>query len=391
MNAILIACMWLIAVIPTSILLVFTVEVWLGFAKTRALDLKGKMPKTCILIPAHNEQTIIKQTLERLAPLLSGTTTALIVADNCTDNTAALVREQGFFVIERTNAELRGKGFALAFGRDYLRADPPECVIVLDADCYTNNDAITDLARRSCSARSAVQARYVFEPVQATSLKVQISNFALWIKNVVRQRGSARIGGGAILTGTGMAFPWSLFERMPLATGSIVEDLSLTVDLALSGEAPLFLEQAMVLSPPASEQATLGQRSRWEHGFLSVAASQGLPLLRQGLITGNRKAALLGLHLLVPPLAFLIMLCSLIAAVLAGAALLTDNWLPFALLTSALAIALLGVFINWAKEGHVWLKPGALLLLPLYIVWKLPVYGRFIAGKRAGWNKTDRE
>jgi cellulose synthase/poly-beta-1,6-N-acetylglucosamine synthase-like glycosyltransferase len=382
---------WFFAAIPTLLLLVFASEVWLGIRKTSALHLGEAMPDTCILIPAHNEAAIIIQNLERLRPVLSSTIRALVVADNCSDQTAVLALEQGFEVVERHNAEQRGKGYALAFGRDHLRSAPPECVIVMDADCQADLNSITALARLACSAQTAIQARYVFEPDHDASPKVQISNFALWIKNVVRQRGTFRAGGGAILTGTGMAFPWPLFERMPLATGNIVEDLALTVDLVRSAEAPRFLEQAVVLSSPASEQATLGQRSRWEHGFLAVAAVHGLPLLGHGLVSLDRKSILLGLHLLVPPLALLITLCVSIAALLAAIAALTGNWLAFALLTTTLAAGLVGVLVNWAIEGHRWLRPTALVRLPLYLVWKLPLYARFLAGKRAGWVRTERE
>jgi len=391
MSDVLVPLMWLLAIVPTLALLVFTAEVWLGIASTRAIEITGETPDICILIPAHNEASIIVQTLERLRPLISSTTRALIVADNCSDNTAELVREQEFPVIERFDTEQRGKGFALAFGRDHLRSNPPDCIIVMDADCHTDPQAISDLARKSCSARAATQARYIFDPAHVASPKVQISNFALWIKNVVRQRGSARLGGAAVLTGTGMAFPWHLFERMPLATGSIVEDLSLTVDLTLAGDAPLFLDQALVLSDAAGEQATLGQRSRWEHGFLAVAGSYGLPLVRHGLFQLDRRALLLGLHLLVPPFALLIMLCVFMTALLAGGAVLTGNWSPFAVLATSFATALLGVLVNWALEGRAWLQPKALLFFPVYILWKIPLYARFLVGKRAGWTRTERE
>jgi cellulose synthase/poly-beta-1,6-N-acetylglucosamine synthase-like glycosyltransferase len=382
---------WLFAIALTPLVLVFTLEVWLGIGRTRAIELVAPMPDTCILIPAHNEAVVIAQTLERLRPILSEATRVVVVADNCSDETVAIARGQGFEVLERFDTDQRGKGFALAFGRDYLRADPPECVIVLDADCHMDARSIAALAQRCITQKLAIQARYVFEPTHAAPPNVQISNFAFWLKNVVRQRGACRAGGGAILTGTGMAFPWGMFERIPLATGSIVEDLSLTVDLVRSGEVPLFLEQAEVLSAAASEQGTIGQRSRWEQGFLAVAAAHALPLVGNGLAKLNRKAILLGLHLLVPPLTLLLAVCGLFAVLLACAAILTGDWKPFASLASSLAAAMAGVLINWAFEGRAWLSLRALATFPFYFLWKLPVYGRLIAGKRVGWVRTERD
>jgi cellulose synthase/poly-beta-1,6-N-acetylglucosamine synthase-like glycosyltransferase len=391
MIELLTAFLWLIVMLPALLMLVFTLEVWLGIGRTKSIEYTGRVPETCILIPAHDESRGIVQTLERLRPAISETIRVVVVADNCTDETAALVREQGFEVVERFNEKDRGKGFALAFGRDYLRAAPPQCVIVIDADCYSDARSVADLARCACDARSAVQARNVLEPRQTGSAKVQVSSFAFWIKNVVRQRGTYRAGGGAILTGTGMAFPWELFDRIPLATGSIVEDLSLSVDLIRSGEAPCYLEQATIYSAPASEQATIGQRSRWEQGFLTVSLSHALPLIWRGLVTLDQKAILLGSHLIVPPMTLLMAICGLISAILGGVAIFTGNWLPFAVLAAALVAALSGVLFNWALEGHLWLTPRALTTLPLYLLWKLPMYGRYFAGKRVGWVRTKRD
>jgi len=382
---------WLIAIPPTLLLLFFALEVWLGVRGAKTVEFSTALPSTCVLVPAHNEASIIVQTLEHLRPSVSGNMRTLVVADNCADETASLAREHGFEVIERSDPQARGKGFALAFGREHLRSSPPECLIVLDADCRTDSRSLADLARYSCSVKSAVQASYIFEPDPAASSKVQISNFALWIKNVVRQRGGRRAGGGAILTGTGMAFPWELFERMPLATDSIVEDLSLTVDLARSGAAPLFLEQAQVISAAASEVATIGQRSRWEQGFLAVAASQAAPLMKYGLTSLDRQAILLALHLLVPPLTLLLATSSLIVALLAGVYALTGQWYPLVLISGAFLLALAGILINWALEGRPWLTPRSLAILPFYFLWKLPVYAGLLAGKRVGWVRTGRD
>jgi cellulose synthase/poly-beta-1,6-N-acetylglucosamine synthase-like glycosyltransferase len=113
---------WLIAMGFTLIVLVFTLEVWLGIGRTKAIEYTGRVPETCILIPAHDEAGIIAETLERLGPVLSETTTrVVVVADNCTDETAAIVRQKGFEVLERFDTDRRGKGFALAFGRDRPR------------------------------------------------------------------------------------------------------------------------------------------------------------------------------------------------------------------------------------------------------------------------------
>lgn len=387
---VLIGLNWLLVAVAAIPLAVFIIETGLGIAKSLPRLLSGEVPATVILIPAHNEALIISETLEQLDLALPDQASILVIADNCSDDTAAIVRELGYGVLERGDPERRGKGYALAHGRDYLCASPPECVIVFDADCRSDSQSLADLARYCRSRMLPVQARYVLEADLAASPKVQISSLAFWLKNVVRQRGADRIGGPAILTGTGMAFPWPIFEQLPLATGNIVEDLAMCIELTRSGSGPVFLDQAMVTSVAASEGATLEQRARWEHGYISTAGNHAVPMIWHGLWTRNWPPLWLGLHLLVPPIALLFFLSVLCLMLLVGIGVITSAWLPSLCLTALLVTAFGLVCANWVIAGHKWLTPRAVFMIPLYLVWKIPLYVRFIAGRRAGWTRTER-
>lgn len=389
-NEVLVALNWLLFSATAIPLAVFIFETAFGFARSLSCPLSGETPTTIVLIPAHNEEAIIGETLQRLSQALPDRTSILVVADNCSDRTAAIVRELGFAVLERQDSERRGKGYALAHGRDHLRASPPDCVIVFDADCQSDKQSFSDLARYCCLYMRPTQARYTFEANRDASPKVQISNFAFWLKNVVRQRGAKRLGGPAILTGTGMAFPWPVFEQTALATGNIVEDLALCVDLTRSGCGPVFLEQALVTSEAASEGATLEQRARWEHGFLSTTGQHGLPTIWHGLLSMNWQAVWLGLHLLVPPLALFVFVSMACLGLLVGTGMITSDWHPAIFLSVLLITAFGFILANWVVEGRAWLRPGALFMLPLYLIWKTPLYLRFLAGRKSGWTRTER-
>ena len=371
-------------------LLVFTLEVYLGLWPVRRLTFASSPPSTCVLIPAHNEAQVLGLTLERLKPSIWEESRVLVIADNCSDETTRIASAAGVEVIERVEPERRGKDFALAFGREHLRAAPPECVIVFDADCFANEGALNELAQCAIDRKAAVQAQYTFQPAPSAAPMVQISNFAIWIKNVVRQRGAQRAGAGAVLTGTGMAFPWEVFKDLPLATGNIVEDLAIGAALTRQGRPPFFLEQAVVSSVAAHQDATLAQRSRWEHGFLSTARSQGAPLGWTGLKSGNWKTLWLGLHLLVPPFALLLAVSTLVLVILALTSLVTASIWPFIIVLVHLTLAVIGVLLNWMIEGRKWLRPSVLVLLPFYVLWKIPVYARYLIGRRSGWVRTKR-
>jgi len=381
---------WLIAIPPVVALTIFSLETLFGTSPLKAIACSGRMPTTRILIPAHNEAGTIEATLDRLASIVSDQVRLLVVADNCSDATAMLVRQAGHDVIERTDADKKGKGYALAFGRDHLCASPPECVIVFDADCESDAASIAALVKRCVNDHAVVQSRYILIPDRTAAPKVQISNFAFWIKNVVRQRGAFRLRGAAVLTGTGMAFPWRIFDAAPLATANIVEDLALGIYLTQIGEAPVYLEQSTVTSAAASETATLAQRARWEHGFLATAKSHGLFAIWNGVRSRNRKLVQLGFHLLVPPLALLLFASFATLVFLGASTLMTGYWPAFLALAMSTGVAIALVFVNWLIEGRYWLSPAALVRLPLYLLWKIPMYLRFAKGDTPGWTRTAR-
>ena len=73
-----------------------------------------------VLVPAHNEESIIVATLESLMAELPSGGQVLVIADNCIDATASFARQCGAQVIERNDETDKGKGFALDFGIRHL-------------------------------------------------------------------------------------------------------------------------------------------------------------------------------------------------------------------------------------------------------------------------------
>lgn len=383
---------WVIALGLTALALPFIVEVTLGLAPRRARPAPAEpCPPTVLLIPAHEEGAHIEAVLRGVLALLPPAVRVLVVADNCTDDTAAAARRAGADVIERHDPEHRGKGFALAFGRDHLRADPPAVVSVIDADCTPNPGSIDRLAARALRSDAAIQAINLLRPKRNAPPMVQISSFAFAVKNLVRQRGLRRLGAAAMLGGTGMAVPWRLFRDAPLATASIVEDLAFGLDLVRAGSPPQFEEHATVWTDPADKAATLGQRARWENGFIGVAGARALPMALEGLRTRRPTVLWAGLNLLTPPLALLVMLQLAGIILLSVLTLLGMPLAPLLLSIAVLLVIGLLVGLAWALVGRPWLQGRTLLKLPLYLAWKLPLYLRLLRGKaEMRWVRTDR-
>ncbi|MGB6488158.1 MAG: glycosyltransferase family 2 protein, partial [Steroidobacteraceae bacterium] len=220
-------------------------------------------PQLAVVIPAHNEAAGIRATIESLIPQLQSGDRVVVVADNCTDDTAAVALAAGTEVVTRHDPVYRGKGYALDFGVRYLERDPPAVVLIVDADCHAAPGSVDRLARLCAQTGRPVQALYLLHAPPGAGVKLRIAEFATVLKNHVRPLGLHRLGLPCQLSGTGMAFPWTCIRGATLATGHIVEDLKLGLELAGAGHPALFCPEVCVTSYfPASEEGFRTQRTR---------------------------------------------------------------------------------------------------------------------------------
>ncbi len=359
---------------------------------TRGGDDGGGAPRVAILVPAHDERGIIARTLSGLRAQLKANDVLLVVADNCSDDTAAIARASGATAIERSDFERRGKGYALVFGLDHLAADPPDVVVIVDADCTVAAGSIDRIARLAARTDRPVQADYVLDaPKDPKGLSV-VSALAFVVKNRARPRGLHALGLPCLLTGTGMAFPWRVIRMAPPTEGHLVEDMVMGLDLARLGHAPLLCPDAYVTSElPERAEAAHTQRRRWEHGHLATLLEHGPSLFLQGLTQARFGLVALALDLAVPPLSLLLML---VLATLGFALIvpwLGASWLPAQLAALCVVFMVSGVLSAWLAYGREVVSARQLLAIPRYVLWKLPLYFSFLTrGRHARWERTDR-
>jgi cellulose synthase/poly-beta-1,6-N-acetylglucosamine synthase-like glycosyltransferase len=349
-------------------------------------------PSVAIVMPAHNESLMIAGTLRSLLPQLGGGDRLIVVADNCSDDTAAVAAACGAEVIERTDAQRRGKGYALDFGVRHLGQAPREVVIIVDADCEVGSGAIDRLATLCRTTGRPVQALYLMHAPNDSGLKMRIAEFAWLVKNQVRPMGYHRMGLPCQLDGTGMAFPWAVISNAMLATGHIVEDMKLGIDLARDGTPALFCPEARVTSYfPATAEGVASQRTRWEHGHLGMILGSAPSLLAEGLVRRNLALIALALDLSVPPLALLLLL---ILAVLAGGGLwfaASGSILPMWPAAASLLLFALSVVLAWSGHGRHVVSFASLAYAPLYALRKIPVYLAFMVRRQGEWVRSRRD
>jgi len=349
-------------------------------------------PRTAILVPAHNEAFGIQPVLVGLIAQLTERDRLVVIADNCTDQTAEIARSSGAIVIERQDVDHRGKGYALDYGMNYLATDPPDVVAIVDADCIVQPGSLAKIADWAMATSRPVQALYLMERPAQPQPKDAVSAFAFLVKNLVRPKGLDQLRLPCLLTGTGMAFPWVLLRDVKLASGNIVEDMQLGIDLAIAGKPPLFCGEARVTGLlPQQAKAATSQRTRWEHGHLQTLLTQVPPLVKLALQQRRLEVLAIAIDLSVPPLSLLVMFWLAVTslAMLAGVAGIT--WVPALVLGGEGLLLLTAILVAWAKFGRAELPIQTLLAIPLYILWKIPLYFTFLLRPQTQWIRTDRD
>lgn len=384
----------LVAIILAPLILLaafFAIEVLAGLGRPRT-EAQESSSSAVVVVPAHDEEAVIGEALVSLKEALGEHMRILVVADNCEDSTARRARSAGVEVIERTDLNRRGKGYALAHAAEYLRSDPPSVLVVMDADCRIDAASLSALV--GCASRSGrpSQAINLLRPDRKASALLQLSTFGFMLKNLVRQRGLQRLANRAHLTGTGMAIPYEIFRASDRVHSSIVEDLALGLELAEAGRAPMLVTGANVWSDPSTEAGTLTQRRRWEGGFLATALRQAPREIRRGILGGEPGSILSGLDLMIPPLAlFAIVNLAALAISAAFTFVLGLEWWPVLSLLGVLAIAFLAILLAWLREGREFISLVVLIRLPLYVIWKIPMYlGLARRGAPSEWLRTGR-
>lgn len=381
--------------IPTAMLLVECIAAVLPRRATfwGKASVGSDRPRVGVLMPAHNEAIGIWQTLAQLIPELGKTDLLLVVADNCDDETAAIARSAGATVIERHNLEQRGKGYALDFGIRFMAAAaPPDVVVIVDADCLVQPGAIAKIADLAAAQNRPVQATYLLAQPPNPQPKDAISALAFTVKNLVRPLGLRRLGMPCLLTGTGMAFPWSIICKTPLASGNIVEDMQLSLDLAIANYPTLFCAEAKVIGAlPQQDHAAKSQRTRWEHGHLKTITSQVPRLLQAALQQRRLDLLVLALDLLIPPLSLLVLLWLAVTVVALPVSLITGFSIAHLLLLLEGGFILTAIAAAWARFGRSQLPLKTLLSIPLYVLWKVPLYFAFLIKPQTKWVRTERD
>ncbi len=360
--------------VPTAYLAAITIAALIAQArrKRRMFAPPTHPPVFAVLIPAHNEAALIGALLASLERQRYPREryVVCVVADNCSDATAAVAEAAGAEVFERHDVTQRGKGYALSWllaelerrGRRY------DAYVVFDADSVVAPDFLAAMAAELARGARACQAlNTVLNTTEAPSAALRW--LAMTLVNHVRPLGRNAIGGSSNLSGNGMCLSRALLERFPWRAFGLAEDYQYYLDVVAAGERIIYVPEAVVRSHmPTTFEQMRSQDERWESGPPETSAGRmALHLVRAGAHQRSIVPIDAAAELLVPPLSTLA--AALLIVLLAAAVVGTTS-------ERVLGAALLAGFTLYVGSAFVMLRPGwttyrALLYAPGYMAWKL--------------------
>lgn len=360
--------------------------------------LPALLPKSSSLrfdfvVPAHNESASIQCTVESLrrSAWPGDRFRVIVVADNCSDDTALKARAAGALVLVREDPDKRGKGYALRHAFDASRAEKwAEAVVVVDADAEVSANLLTAFAARLEAGNHAVQAHYGVRNPMA-SWRTRLITIAKGAFHIVRSRARERLGLSCGLRGNGWCVTHELLAKVPYQAFSLTEDIEFGIAIGLAGYRVAYADEAHADADMVSnEEIARKQRQRWEHGRWNLIRGKTGELLA---VAFRRRSALcldLALDLMVLPLSY-VTLNILALGISAEAAMRLHLAPPVFLWCAGVSGVCVLVYVlrGWQLSGVGAQGAWDLTRVPWYLIWKILLTMRRHDSKE--WVRTGRE
>jgi len=301
-----------------------------------------------IAIPAHDEASVISATVHRLRALdyPADLFSVHVVADHCSDDTAALARQAGAVVHERQEGPRTGKGAALSWLFQRALDDHCDAVVVFDSDTQVDSKFLRVMDARLARGDQVIQGQHIISNPDSGWFPALTWAMFL-IDNRFQNLGRANLGWSAKHMGDSICFRADVLRRIGWGEG-LTEDYQLRQRLLLEGVKIAYEPAAMGCGEaPRTWAQARAQRARWLRGTRDASQRFASRLLTEAI--KRRDLALLdgALQAYLPSYSTLTMIgfMSLLIHVLA-------NWLAGPIFSPSLV---------WAWAAFV----GALFVYPL--------------------------
>ena len=342
-----------------------------------------------VLVPAHNEAEVILACLEELQRQDYANYAVTVIADNCSDATAAMARSAGAQCLERHDLTRTGKPHAISWALGSIDLSASDAIVIVDADCEVAPDFLRELATAGAAADVAVQPYNGVSNPGANSLTLMAAVLSEALHGIAF-RLKARAGRNVPLS-AGMCVGTDIIRSQGWQSFSVGEDWETYARLTVQG-IPILSASAARLG--ALEAANLregaSQRRRWTLGKLWVLRNFWKQILKSKRIAiGAKVDAIAELAQPGPALqlGIVVILCALLFITQ------PPGWM---VLSGLIAASLIRFAVFTAAAISRQRQPLRTLLsfgfLPVYVAWRLIAAARHLLGRGGGaWVRTGRE
>lgn len=264
---------------------------WIGFFFTRKFKPAQKLHKYAICIAARNEEKVIGNLIDSIhnQDYPKDLITIFVVADNCTDKTADIVRRKNVICYERFHDTNKTKGFALQFLFENIRKDYGiesfEGYFIFDADNLLKKDYISKMNDAFDEGEKIITSYRNTKNFDANWIA---SSYGIhWLRSIRknhRTRSFLRIATN--IQGTGFLFA-NDFVKNGWKYTSLTEDRAFTADAVANGYMISYNDAAIFYDEqPTNIHIAFRQRIRWAKGHLLAFVESGWLLFKK-IFTGK--------------------------------------------------------------------------------------------------------
>lgn len=281
----------LVAVTEAVVLLVLFYYYYVSVAGWRKHpEEKDYVPvkRFALITAAHNEEAVIKYHLESLKQINypKDLFDIYVIADNCTDSTAAIARQEGARVFERFSNQ-RGKGYALEWMFNQLfdmeKERSYDAICLFDADNVVSSNFLLEMNSKLKKGYRSIQG-YLDTKNPNDSWVTACYATAYWSMNRMWQLARYNRGLSNAMGGTGVCLEYNLLKEYGWGATCLTEDLEFTMKLLLNGIKTSWAHDAHVYDEkPVYFSQTWRQRTRWLQGHWDVCFRYAIPLLKKGI------------------------------------------------------------------------------------------------------------
>lgn len=259
-----------------------------GFRHRKQPIVHQPQKRFALIIPAHNEERVVGPLIDSLVAqnYPRELFDVYLIADNCTDHTADVGERHGATVYQRSDAQERGKGFAIKWMIERLKELPrePDAIIMFDADNLVDQEFLRIMNEKLCRGHQVIQGYLGVKNPFDTWVSVSLA-ISYWYDNRMWQNARANLGLPCALGGTGLCIDFSLLKTLGWNATGLTEDLEFGVRCVEHGITPLWAHEAKVYDEkPMTIMASFKQRLRWQQGHFQCAKEHLMPLFKQGIM-----------------------------------------------------------------------------------------------------------